>query len=111
MATFNYSPDFVDEEEIEHSTLISEFENLSEQRRNVAGPRRAWRLRFLNRNQAEFEALRDFYLARSGAFEAFNWTNPNDSVTYQVRFKEQSIKPSRKKGALYDLELDFIEVL
>jgi hypothetical protein len=112
MAEFTTTPDFVFEETIEHHTLLSEFENGSEQRRNKwSQDKRKFSCVFKNRTKSEFETVRDFIIARKGAYESFTFTNPNDSTSYTVRLDGDTFAAQNKAFNLYDFDLKFIEVL
>ena len=111
MSDFTYLPDFLIDEALEYKTIVSEFENGAEQRRRKwANPQRKWTLRFNNRTHTEMTEVSDFFKSKFGAFMAFTWTNPNDSVEYTVRFVEDSFQFSRKAYGVYDFEFEFIEV-
>lgn len=112
MSDFNWLPDFVFEETLEYKTLISEFENGSEQRRRKwSRPHKKWQLRFSNKTKQEMEAVRSFYANRYGAFLPFVWENPNDGVSYTVRFGSDSFKFGLKAFEVYDFEIEFLEVI
>jgi phage-related protein len=111
MSDFTYTPDYMFDESPEWHTLISQFENGYEQRRNKwSAPIRKWRLLFKNRVTSEFEAVRDFFNGKLGAYTQFTWTNPNDSVEYNVRFDGDTMTFTNKTYGLYDYEIKFIEV-
>lgn len=111
MADFTYTPDRVVEEEVVFNTLVSRFENGVEQRRSKwANPLRKWKLYFKIRTQTEMEAVRDFFINKKGAYSSFTWTNPNDNVTYTVRFVEDSFKFERQHYQIYNFEVAFQEV-
>ena len=111
MSDFTFTPDFVVDENVQYKTLVSEFENGTEQRRRKwSTPLRKWSLRFHNRTQSELNAIKSFFISKYGSLRAFTWTNPNDGVEYVVRFVEDSFKFSLKAYHLYDLEFDLIEV-
>jgi len=108
---FTTSPDYVFDESIQNRTLVSEFENGTEQRRNVwNAPRRKWRLVFRNRSTSDFETVRDFYIAQKGAYDSFTWTNPNDNVEYTVRFVEDTLQFSRSAYGIYSFDFEIVEV-
>jgi phage-related protein len=111
MSEFNFNPDFVIDEEIEFKTLVSEYENGAEQRRRKwENPRRKWFLRFNTRIKSELVNIMNFFVNKSGAYQGFTWTNPNDGIEYFVRFVEDSLKFTLKAYEIYDLELRLIEV-
>ena len=111
MADFATTPDFVFEETPKFMTLVSKFENGYEQRRNKWGSGiREFNLVFKNRTATEYETVRDFFIAKLGAYTSFTFENPNDTTEYTVRFKEDSLVLSRHSGEIYDFECTLIEV-
>lgn len=94
-------------------TLISKFESGYEQRRaKWTYPQRTFVLQFeMSDWQTEAEQILNFFIARKGSFEAFEWDNPNDNITYRVRFAEDFIDLARFAYQLYSLgEVRFVEV-
>jgi len=112
VATFPADPKpfYVFSEGIKFKTLISELEGAQEQRRKKwATGRRTFRLEFKVLTTAEIATLFTFYIARAGSFEAFDFVNPNDSVTYQVRFLQDEMTKERFSAALFATGLEMIE--
>ncbi|MBW2024369.1 MAG: DUF2460 domain-containing protein [Deltaproteobacteria bacterium] len=74
-------------EEIAFKTLISNFDNLGEEQRKRKWlyPRRIITLRFNGLSQSDIRTLWQFYLDRSGSYEAFNWFHPY-SNTYEGEY-------------------------
>lgn len=59
----------------------------------------------------ELASISDFFIARKGAYESFSWVNPEDSVTYTVKFEEDLINISYFHFQLYELnQINLIEV-
>ena len=111
MAAFEILPDFVFEENIEFETLITKFENGVEQRRSKRNtPIRKWTLQFHNRTLSELNSIKAFYSARKGAYEEFNWVNPNDSIEYDVRFENDNFVFLNKAPGIYDCSFALLEV-
>jgi len=93
METLILSPDFIFEENIRHSTLVSNFENGAEQRRaKWASPKRFFKLNYKYRSKVDYETMRTFVLARSGSYDSFLWVNRADGNTYAVRFLDDGFK-------------------
>lgn len=64
-------------------TLVSEFESGAETRkRKWLYPRRRIELRYANVPIGKAETLWEFYIARSGRFEAFSWFHRDTSISY-----------------------------
>lgn len=111
MSDFSTNPDTLLEENPKFKTLVSEFENGFEQRRaKWSSDLRTFKLVFTNRTDSEMETVRDFYLSKLGSYSSFTWTNPNDSVEYTVRFKEDSFNFIKKAYLVYDFSFEFVEV-
>ena len=112
MATFTLTPDFVYEETLTVSVLATGYENEAEQRRlKWKGARRnPMLLRFINRSRVDYEYVRDFFLARNGQFESFNWVSKIDGVSYLVRFVEKSFRLSWSRFNAYNFEFSVKEV-
>lgn len=100
------------EEIPEFSTMVSKFENGVEQRRaRRSGSIRKFNLVYRNRTQAEFQTVRDLFLEKKGALTTFSWTNPNDGVSYTVRFLEDSLMFERVAYQRYNFSFTVIQVL
>ena len=112
MADFTYTPDFVVVENKEYRTLVSKFENGAEQRRGKwNSPLHSFKLQFKNRPHAEMENIKTFFSNKEGALTPFTWENPIDSIEYTVRFKEDSLIVELIAYQLYNIALEFIEVI
>src|SRR5690606_9280028 len=109
MFTWPCDPSKIDEE-LESSTLISQFQFGPEQRRQKGPPRRRWRLRF-RKDQVDADAIWSFYVDRRGAYEAFLWTNPIDGRTYTVRFEQDILSRTVMWKVLFECGLSLIEVV
>lgn len=109
MFTWPCDPSQIDEE-LESSTLISQFQFGPEQRRQKGPPRRRWRLRF-RKDQVDADAIWSFYVARRGAYEAFLWESPLDEQTYTVRFEQDQMTRTVLWRAVYETGLVFVEVI
>jgi uncharacterized protein (TIGR02217 family) len=111
MADLSLQGDYGLEENLQFQTLVSTFENGVEQRRaKWANQLREFALTFRNYSATDFATIRDFFLAKKGALTSFTWTNPNDSVDYTVRFKEDSWKSTLTSYGIYDFSFVLIQV-
>lgn len=111
MAVFTWKCDPSNiKEGIQFNNLITEFESGREQRRAKGVPRRTWKLTF-KKDQADADAIWNFYVARKGTFEPFSWISPIDGKTYNVRFMQDSLERSALWKVLYNFGLDLIEVI
>ena len=72
---------------------VAEMEDTTEQRLLGSEEHKTqWTCTTPSLNTVDALALRTFYFARKGHFEAFQWVCPFDGVTYTVRFVEKSFK-------------------
>jgi len=111
MSDFALAPDYTFETTKDYRTLITEFENGAEQRRQVwAAQRRSWKLRYKNRDATDLGTITTIFDSKKGMLTSFTWTNPVDSAEYTVRFKEDSLRYSNSVYGLYDIEFELIEV-
>ena len=116
MADFTYTADHVLDETINANTLVSQFENGAEQRRQKwSNNRRQFKLLFRNRISTEMEAVRDFFISKKGKFTSFTWDRPATdtevATEYDVRFDEDSFVVSQNRFNNFDFDLTLIEVL
>ena len=112
MSILTLVPDYTLESTFEYSTLITKFENGVEQRR----PRRAntltgFKLNYKNRPLADLTTIQALFASQQGAFAAFTWTNPEDSVNYNVRFKQDTLTKQLKFYGLWDFTFELVIVL
>jgi len=63
------------QEEIQFKTLFSNFDNIGEEQRKQKWlyPKRDFTLKHVGITEAQLKTMYDFYLARGGAYEAFNF--------------------------------------
>lgn len=110
-ADFILQPDFEPEEIPKFSTIISQYENGTEQRRSKwSTPLREWNLEFKNRSATDFCCARDWYICKLGALCTFTWQNPSDSCCYTVRFKEDSLRFTLKAFCIWDFAFTLLQV-
>ena len=111
MAVFTWECDPTNvRESIEFNTLITQFESGREQRRSKGEPRRRWKLQF-RKDQDVANEIWDFYLARRGSYEAFEWRNPLDNQTYTVRFAHDNLDRTVMWKMVYQFGIELVEVI
>lgn len=98
------------------TTLISQFESGKEQRRSKGLPRRKFRLYFQKENITKQEATEiwNFFVARKGRYEAFEWDYEKDDGTVEtikVRFDTDVLERDVFMNLLYEFGLPLIEVI
>lgn len=116
MFTFSTNPTYVFEEEINFKTTIVTYEDGTEQRHSRGTPRRTFTLRFLAVDSTTRDTIHNFHQSVYGAHATFSWQNPLDSVSYNVRFindtlDEENIGYNSTDGHIFNIEVQFIEVL
>ena len=68
--------------------LVSEMEDLTEQRRKTSGKNIiGWQFTSHALTSSEMQAYQTFYNTKSGPLTAFTWESPNNATTYNVRFE------------------------
>jgi phage-related protein len=68
------------------SVLTVAFESGHEQRRKKGPILRTFEFTFNALSDKAYTTLKDFFFARGGEFESFQWTHPISKVVYTVRF-------------------------
>ena len=111
MADFTFNPSYTYEEEIGFRNQMISMENGAIVSNSRGTPRRAFTLTFLQIDQTTHDNIVTFYKARTGQLDSFNWVNPNDSVTYDVRFVNSSLESSETDYQIYDLRCQLLEVI
>lgn len=112
MADLELSPDYQFQTTKKYDTLITSFESGVEQRRaKRANPVTEFTLQFRNRAAADLTTIDNLFAAQKGAFTTFTWLNPEDSVTYTVRFKEDSFRKVLVHYGIWDFEFTLTTVL
>lgn len=111
MADFPVTPDLPVKVINRHKTLISEFSGGAEQRRSQwANPLREFQLTFANRTKAEYDLFDAFLLLKKGPLTAFTFENPNDGVTYNVRFKTDDVEAAMVAYEIFSWQCNLLEV-
>ncbi len=111
MATFTDAPSYVYEEDINYRTSIIDLEDGGEQRSSYGTARRVFTLNYDRATVASKDSILAFYDARFGRYESFSWLNPNDNVTYTVRFIPESIELEEVEDEMWNIKLQFIQVI
>ena len=52
----------------------------------------------------------NFFIARKGSYQKFNWTHPVTSATHSVRFNSGSMKREEVGPDAFNVEFELIEV-
>ncbi|HOY61617.1 MAG TPA: DUF2460 domain-containing protein [bacterium] len=91
-------------------TAVNEFGDGAEERVALwTASRKEFPVTFLL-TDSQYETLLDFFEARSGRLEAFNWTCPADEETYLVRFAEDTLNAERYGHNRIRVSTKFVEV-
>jgi len=87
------------EETPSYRTLISNFEDGTEQRRSItSGSFRQFKCSSVNLTEAQAQEYQDFFDARSGGLSTFTWDSHLDDVTYTLRFSPGSFRRVYSEG-------------
>ncbi len=94
-----------------HTEIIDYGSGIEQRIARWSGTLHKFKLLFKTLEKTEADLLYDFFIARQGAFGAFEWTNFDDSITYVVRFRQDLLNHDYFTYQLYDLgEIDLVEV-
>ena len=97
---------------VNFDVLKTEFENgINQYRKKRSSSQREFELSFNVNTKAEMLEIRDYFIAREGIYDSFEFTEPLDSVTYTVRFKENSFVFERENIGSYNCQVTLVEVL
>lgn len=111
METFSYTPQFVWSTTSSFNVLETTFESGKTQRRFKGNRPKEWTLSFKGK-WSDLSGILNFYEARKGSLEAFNWAPPGEVNTISVVFKENSLQVSRHGlTMLAEIQLVIKEVL
>jgi phage-related protein len=106
------APDFTLPLTTEYKTLVSEFENGAEQRRQKrTNAIRKWKLVYRNKSGTDKGTLQTLFDAKKGRATSWLWTNPLDSTQYTVRFDSDQLEVVLKAYDIYDIAFDIVQVL
>lgn len=95
------------------STQVITYGNKIEQRiKRNSVVQKTFKLKWTLLNATDKGSIYNFFLARYGSWDVFTWVNPVDSVTYTVRFKQDTFNTEYFSYQLWNLgETEFIEVV
>ena len=108
--TFSATPLYIYQSGINHNVLVTEFESGKEQRKYLGVKARTWTVGFRD-TPTNIKAITDFYDARKGNYEAFNWTPPGAAAAISVRFEENSLSVTHYGDHYAECEVTIREVL
>ena len=111
---FNFEYNRAYTSSIEFNTIVDEKFTGNEQRRDVwTKPRRKWILE-MDKNKIDREALVNFFIARKGRKEAFNWVwaenRGGDGKTYRVRFGADKLELNILELGYSKFKIELMEV-
>ena len=94
-------------------TSIVNFRGKAEQRQqNYSDKILQFGFSYKNLNASNKNIIVDFFKARNGNHESFTWTNPEDSVEYTVKFREEGLGVDYIDYDLWDItNVVLIEVI
>ena len=92
--TFSVVPQYIWNPVSEHNVLKTTFESGKTQRRYKGAKPRQWNLTF-NGTWATVSSVVDFFNARKGSYESFNWTPPGEETAITAVFKDSSLSVTR----------------
>lgn len=104
-------PSFSYVQGIQFKTIISQFENLAEQRRQKwSQGKRTFSLTYPVLSSTDMDTLWNFYVARNGSYDAFTFVDPISSTSYTVRFQDDSLSREEFAYRLEKIGIKLIQV-
>lgn len=73
-------------------------------------PKKTWTIGFTNLLQSEKEQMDEFWDLVMGGSDAFEWTDPTNGKTYNVRFKSQITWKYKGAGSTIRWDADSITI-
>jgi hypothetical protein len=115
LAEFNFNYNRAYSAAVEFNTIVDEKFTGREQRRDVwENPRRTWILE-MDKNKIDREALVEFFVARKGRKEAFNWLwsaeKGGDGQTHKVRFGADKLELNILELGYANFKIELVEVV
>lgn len=109
MADFTWVPNYVLTRRAKFVTRISEGETGKERLRSkrTAGIY-GFGLIFNRLTTSQADAMWNFFIAKKGSGAYFTWTNPADSVTYNVRFADDAHEQGFFQFGRYQTQVNFV---
>ena len=109
MADYPLTPDRITNIGFEMKTTIVKFENGVEQRSSdQAIPVQTFRLYHQALDAAHLQTLTDFFIARKGQTESFNFYDYRTQTTFTVRFKDDNISGEPINAYFTDVYVEVI---
>lgn len=112
---FNFEYNRAFTSSVEFNTIVDEKFTGKEQRRDVwTNPRRKWVLEF-DKNKVDREEFVNFFMARKGRKEAFNWVwntdRGGDGQEYYVRFGADKLELNILELGYSNFKIELMEVV
>lgn len=111
MNVFLEQPSYTYVEEITHPVEKIEYESGKETRLLRGISQRTFNLNYDKVTTTTKNTLLTFFENQSGGFLSFLWTNPNDNITYEVYFLEDTFQATEVDYGYWDIKFSFIERL
>jgi len=108
-AVFGWTPDYSFQETYRYNTIKSDLEGKIRYRFRQ-GRKRAWRLEFKAISLTECNDIYDFFKARRGSWEYFNWNHPESGTNVKVRFGDDSMTRKEVGPDAYNISTTLQEV-
>ena len=111
LVDFEWEANYVYNESIGFKTTIFLTDGGKEVRYSKGVPHRQFALDFIHRSGTTINEIEDFYDIKQGTCTSFYWENPNDSIIYEVRFKDDSFEKEIVDYNVYNARVTLVEVI
>lgn len=107
-----WSPSYVYKTEYKYKNIKTEFENgMTQVRNKIPTVKHIFNLKHNNITPTVKDEIKNFYLDKLGGFNSFSFINPEDDITYTVRFVDDSLITEQDDKDNFNLEVSLEEVL
>jgi len=109
--SYPLGPDFVFNEMARFDTIIASSDHGYDTTwPHRATNRRRWRIEHRNITKTQRDTVVNFFNARQGPVEAFNFTHPETGATIKVHFLSDKISPIKHEPNVYTIRLELEEL-
>ena len=109
METLTVNPSYTYTESIGQTVEVIDYESGLETRLLKGLPQRVFTLRYDHVTKTIKDELLTFFELHQGRFVSFYFVNPNDSITYEVYFSEDTISMTSDGYDYWNMDFKLIE--
>jgi phage-related protein len=111
ISQFSYDPSYTYSEDISYPVETINYESGKETRLLRGVIQRSFNLHYEAVTTATKDNILTFFTSQEGGRGSFYWINPNDSITYEVYFLEDTLNYSEVDYGYWDIDFKFVQKL